>query len=262
MTDAIEISRSGAAQVLRIVRPEKKNALTQAMYRALADAIETGEADGSVAVHVLFGQPGIFSAGNDIGDFLAQAGGAGALPRDVVRFIELLPAVSKPLVAGADGLAVGVGATLLLHCDLVYVTPRTVLSTPFLDLGLVPEAGSSLLLPRRVGHVRAFEMLVLGEPFEAERAREAGLVNRIVAPEDLEAVVLATADRLAQKPPSALATARRLLRGESAETMARMREESELFRSCLVSLEAREAFQAFLEKRKPDFAKFRGSGTI
>lgn len=251
----ISVERHGLVQVLRLTRPEKKNALTQDMYRALSDALSAGDAAADVAVHVILGQPGVFSAGNDIGDFLAAASGARALPGEVVRFIESLPQVQKPMIAGVDGPAVGVGTTLLLHCDLVYATPAARLATPFLDLGLVPEAASSLLAPMRMGYARAFEMLVLGDVFDAERAREAGIVNRVVAADELESTVLSAAARLAAKPPAALALARRLMRGTPDAVLAHMREETALFKSCLASPEAREAFQAFLEKRKPDFSK-------
>lgn len=259
MSAHIDVTRHGTVQVLTIRRPEKRNALTQDMYRALTDGLMAGDEAPDVGAHVILGQPGIFSSGNDINDFLAAAKGARALPEDVVRFVEYLPQVAKPLVAGVDGAAVGVGATFLLHCDLVYATPAASLSTPFLDLGLVPEAASSLLLPRRTGHQRAFEMLVLGDPFDAERAREAGLVNAVVEPEVLETRTIGAAERLASKPPHALAIARRLLRGDPEPVLTRMREEADYFRACLGSAEAREAFEAFLDKRRPDFDKLRGS---
>lgn len=255
MSTDIEIRRAGGAQVLRIDRAAKKNALTGAMYTALADALEAGDSAPEVAAHVILGSGGVFSAGNDIVDFLAAAQTGGTLGLAAERFVRLLPKVRKPLIAGVDGLAVGVGATLLLHCDLVYATPAARLSMPFLDLGLVPEAGSSLLLVERMGHARAFEMLVLGEVFDAERAREAGLVNKVVAAEELEKTALGAAQRLAAKPPEALAIARRLMRGDGAALEARMNEEFLAFRKRLGSPEAKEAFQAFLEKRPPVFKR-------
>jgi enoyl-CoA hydratase/carnithine racemase len=251
MNALIEVSRSGGVQILRIMRPERKNALTGAMYRALSDALEAGEASAEIAAHVIFGSNGIFSAGNDIADFLATAQGEAGLGPDVLRFIRLLPALEKPLLAGVDGPAVGIGTTLLLHCDLVYASPAAIFSTPFLDLGLVPEAASSLLMPRAMGHVRAFEMLALGEPFSAERALHSGLINGIVPADRLEDVVIAAAVRLANKPPEALRLARRLLKGDPAATRARMDEEAALFTERLRSPEALAAFQAFLGKRGP-----------
>ena len=151
MSGQIERSLSDGVEVLRLVRPEKRNALTQEMYKALSDAFEAGEADGGVRVRVLFGSGGQFTAGNDIGDFLASARGEGGPPREVLRFIEVLPKLGKPVIAGVDGHAVGIGTTLLMHCDLVYATPAALFATPFLDLGLVPEAASSLLMPQCVG---------------------------------------------------------------------------------------------------------------
>lgn len=253
MSGRIETSRSGGIEIIRIVRPEKRNALTQAMYRGLSDALEAGERDPDVRVRVLFGTDGVFTAGNDIGDFLAAA--TGGAPGEVLRFIRLLPTLGKPLIAGVDGHAVGIGATLLMHCDLVYAAPGASLATPFLDLGLVPEAASSLLMPAVMGYARAFELLVLGEVFSAERAREAGIVNGIVAAADLEAHVLSVAARLAAKPPAALALAKGLLRRDVTAVLQRTEEEARIFTKCLSSPEAREAFSAFLAKRKPDFSK-------
>lgn len=254
-TTDIEITRRDRIQTLRLNRPAKKNALTSAMYAALADALASGDAADDVTAHVFVGSGGVFSAGNDIPDFIASSQAGGALGGEVERFVRLLPRVAKPMIAAVDGSAVGVGATLLLHCDLVYAAPAARLSMPFLDLGLVPEAGSSLLLPMRMGYARAFEMLVLGEVFDAERAREAGLVNRVVPADELEQVALAAARRLSMKPPEALAIARRLMRGDTTALEARMTEEVGAFRRCLASPEAMEAFRAFMEKRPPVFRR-------
>lgn len=250
MSSGVDIRVVEAVQVIRLVRPEKKNALTGAMYAAMADALECGDADGAIAVHAFFGSNGVFSAGSDINEFLVTAR-SGALGAEVVRFLQVLPRLAKPLVAGVDGAAIGIGTTLLLHCDLVYASPEAALATPFLDLGLVPEAGSSLLMPQRMGHVLAFEMLVLGEPFTAERAREVGLVNAIVPAAELEEVTMRAARRLAAKPREALLAARRLLRGDPALVLDRIEEENALFRSRLSSPEAAAAFEAFLERRAP-----------
>lgn len=252
---AVEISLTQGVQTLKLSRPEKRNALTQDMYRMLSDALEAGESDDSVRVRVLFGDGGHFTAGNDIADFLATAKGEQGPPREVLRFIEILPRLQKPLIAGVDGQAIGIGTTLLLHCDLVYVTPRATFATPFLDLGLVPEAASSLLLPRLIGYARAFEMLVLGETFSAARACDAGLVNALVDPEALEIHVLAIAARLAAKPPHALLTAKRLMRGDPAVVLERTLQEAAEFARCLTSPEARAAFEAFFSRARPDKAR-------
>jgi enoyl-CoA hydratase/carnithine racemase len=255
MMAEVDISVADGVQVLRLTRAAKKNALTAAMYAALCDAIEKGDDDPAVAVHVLTGSGGVFSAGNDLGDFLATARGTGDVSKDVLRFIHLLPVIRKPLIAAVDGDAIGVGTTLLFHCDLVYATPASKFATPFLDLGLVAEAASSLLMPRRMGYARAFEMLALGETFSAEQAAQAGLVNKLVDPAHLEEVVFDAARRLAAKPPEALAATRRLMRGDPAEILKRTDEEVVAFRERLRSPEALEAFTAFFEKRPPNFRK-------
>jgi len=252
MTVHVEISRRAGIEVLRLRRPEKRNALTQEMYRALSDAIEAGETDDDVRVRVLFGCEGHFTGGNDVADFLATAKGERGAPRDVVRFIEVLPQTTKPLIAGVDGQAIGIGTTLLMHCDLVYATPEATFATPFLDLGLVPEAASSLLMPAAMGYARAFEMLVLGETFSAERAREAGIVNAIVPRADLELHTLKIAQRLAKKPPQALAIAKRLMRGNVPVVLERTREEVQAFAERLMSPEARSAFEAFMARQRPE----------
>lgn len=254
----IEITRIGAAQVARFNRPQKKNALTGEMYSALCDALESGDKDDRIATHVFLGSSGVFSAGNDIGEFLRSAVGDNAVLKAVLRFIRLLPRVEKPMLAGVDGVAVGIGTTLLFHCDLVYATRAARFQTPFLDLGLVPEAGSSLLMPARLGYTRAFEMLVLGTVTDAEAMRESGLVNAIVAAEELDERTLAAAEALAAKPPVALAAARRLLRGDKDVLARRIDQEAEIFSRQLQTGEAREAFQAFLEKRPPDFRRTKG----
>ena len=248
---SVEISVTEGVQILRLARPEKRNALTQEMYRALCDALQVGETDDAIRVRVILGSGGHFTGGNDIADFLSTAKGDQGTPRDVLRFIEVLPLLKKPLIAGVDGQAIGIGTTLLLHCDLVYATPRATFATPFLDLGLVPEAASSLLMPRLMGDPRAFEMLVLGETFSAGRACDAGLVNTLVDPDALEIHVLSVAARLAKKPAQALLTAKRLLRADSAAVLDRTREEAAEFARCLTSPEARSAFEAFFARARP-----------
>lgn len=253
MSDDIVISREGAVLVIRMSRPEKLNALTGAMYGAMIAAIEGGDRDDSIAAYVLCGTPGVFTSGNDIADFLATAKGTGGLGTEIIQFIRLLPQIKKPLIAAVDGKAIGIGTTLLFHCDLVYATPQSVFATPFLNLGLIPEAGSSLLMPQRMGYARAFEVLVLGETYTAEQAQAAGFVNRIVPADKLEGVAMAAAQQLAARPPEALAIARRMMRGDVDAIVARVDEEAKLFRQRLASPEAREAFEAFLQKRPPKF---------
>jgi enoyl-CoA hydratase/carnithine racemase len=257
MTADVEIAKRDGVQIIRLVRAGKKNALTSAMYEAISDALETGDAAGEIAVHALLGSNGVFSAGNDLNDFLANSKGDAGITGGVLRFIRLLPTLTKPIIAGVDGIAVGIATTLLFHCDLVYATPASTFSTPFLDLGLVPENASSLLAPRIMGYQRAFEMLVLGATFSADRAREAGFVNAVVPQTELEKTVTDVAQRLAAKPPEALAMSRRLMRGESADVLKRTNLEAAAFSERLESPETREALTAFLEKRRPDFSKLR-----
>jgi enoyl-CoA hydratase/carnithine racemase len=265
VTQEIEIKAADGVQVIRFLRAGKKNAFTGAMYNAMSEALDAAETNEAIAVHVFIGSGGTFSAGNDINDFLrrAEATAAGdgkGIPAPSLDFIRRLPKVGKPMIAAVDGLAVGVGTTMLLHCDLVYATPAASLRTPFLDLGLVQEAGSSLTAPARMGYPRAFELICLGEPFSAERALEAGLINAIVPADQLEATALKAARRLAAKPRQALMTARRLLRRNHPEISAMIEEEAKAYQSLMSSPEAREAFTAFLEKRPPDFAKARQKG--
>lgn len=255
MSDVI-ISRDGLVQVVRMSRPAKKNALTREMYNAMTAAFEAGDRDPGVAVHMIVGAGGVFTAGNDIGDFARRSVDLTQRSEGASSLISTLPRMTKPIVAAVDGLAIGVGVTMLFHCDLVYASPAASFRTPFLDLGLVMEAGSSLLAPRIMGHQRAFELLCLGEPYSAERAREAGLVNRIVPAAELEAAAMAAAQRLAAKPPGALFAARRLMRmGVEQAALERIAEEGRVFAERLGSAEAKEAFTAFLEKRPPSFRK-------
>lgn len=270
MTGEIEIKAADGVQVIRFLRPEKKNAFTGPMYAAMSQALEMAETDDAIAVHVFIGSGGVFSAGNDINDFLRRAqataqatsgsSSGGGIPTPSLDFIRRLPKVTKPMIAAVDGLAIGVGTTMLLHCDLVYATPAARLSTPFLDLGLIQEAGSSLTAPARMGYPRAFELICLGEPFSAERALEAGLINAVVPTDRLEDIALKAARRLAAKPRQALMTSRRLLRQNFPDLGAMIDAEAAAYQVLMVSPEAREAFTAFLEKRPPDFAKARQRG--
>jgi len=249
MTDHIRIERPiSAVRVVRLDRAEKKNAITRAMYAAMTAALREADADEAVRVTVLLGREGCFSAGNDLNDFLAFARG-GTMGGEVIDFLHALAGHRKPLVSGVDGLAIGIGTTIHLHCDLTYASPRTEFRTPFVDLALVPEAASSLLAPRVMGHQRAFALLAAGETFSAAAAREAGLIHAVVAAEAVEEETLAAAARLAARPPQALAIARSLIRGDRAAVAARIEEEAEHFARQLASPEARAAFEAFLARR-------------
>lgn len=265
MAQEIEIKVEDGVQVIRFLRADKKNAFTGPMYSAMSEAIDASEKNDAIACHVFIGSGGVFSAGNDINDFLRRAqatpsGDGRGIPAPSLDFIRRLPKVTKPMIAAVDGLAVGIGTTLLLHCDLVYATPAASLRTPFLDLGLIQEAGSSITAPARMGYPRAFEMICLGEPFSAERALQAGILNAVVPADQLEATAMKAAKRLAAKPRQALMISRRLLRQNHEAISSAMDQEAEAYRTLMVSPEAREAFTAFLEKRPPDFAKARRGG--
>ncbi len=255
MADGIEIGAAGGILTIRFARPQKRNAITGAMHEAASAALTAGEENADVAAHLFLGSDGVFTAGNDLADFRAAACGDRAAMAGVLAFLDILPKVQKPMIAAVDGIASGIGTTLLFHCDLVYASPEARFSTPFLDLGLVPENASSLLAPLIMGHQRAFELLVLGETFTAERAVAAGFVNRLVAADELEATARAAAARLAAKPPEALGLSRRLVRTSPEAIAARSRQEAEIFGQRLQSREAREAITAFLEKRTPDFGR-------
>ena len=249
MQEHILVERDGPLQIIRLNRPDKKNAITRAMYATMSAALAAGDADPAVRAHVFLGVPGAFSAGNDLADFMAMAvGGEGG--EEVWGFLGAIAGAAKPMISGVDGIAVGIGTTLNLHCDLTFATPRTMFHTPFTDLGLVPEAGSSLLVPAILGRQQAFAMLALGEPFSAERAREAGLIYAVVAEEELEAEVLKAARMVASKPPEALKIARDLMLGDRAELLVRIRTEAEHFRDRLRSDEARAALMAFMSRKR------------
>ena len=253
MSDILVHTEAGVC-TLTFNRPERKNSITAAMYATLADALEAAAVDPAVRVAVFQGSETIFSAGNDIGDFLNNKPGGEDAP--VFRFMRAQATFPKPLLAAVCGPAVGIGTTLLFHCDLVYAGDNAAFSMPFVNLGLCAENGSSLLAPRLFGYQRAAEALLLGEPFMAEAALEVGLVNRVVPPSEANALAQAQARKLAAKPLSALLETKRLMKqGAQAEVMARIREEGESFRRMLGEPAAREAFGAFMEKRKPDFSK-------
>ena len=262
MTDTasqdILVHTEAGVRTITFNRVDKKNSLTQAMYAQLAQVFADTAADDSVRVLLLQGAPTIFSAGNDIGDFLSSQQGEGdALPLDgpTLQFIYALANFPKPLLAAVAGPAVGIGCTMLLHCDLVYAGDNAAFSLPFVNLGLCPEAGSSLLLPRLMGHQRAAEALMLGEPFLAEAALEVGLVNRVVPPTEVNGVAHAQALKLAAKPLAALVQTKRLLKSaQHQQLQAHVAEEARSFSALMRGPAATEAFTAFMEKRKPNFS--------
>ncbi len=254
MTDEIEVSREGAVLSAAFARPEKKNAITSAMYEALIELFDKAEQDASVGALVLSGKGGVFTAGNDIRDFLAIATGAlgSRDPREFPgwRFIAKLVDFGKPLIAAVQGPAVGIGTTLCFHCDLVYASSDARFHMPFVNLGLVPEAGSSLLAPERFGRARAAEYLLLAEPFDAGTACALGLVNEVLPESTLLSHAMEKAAALAAKPRSALLAARRLLRSDPDALKQRMEREIKAFGAALASEEARSAFIAFVAGAK------------
>lgn len=253
MSEHVRVEHSDGVLQIVLARPERRNAITVDMYAALADAIENAAKDEAVRVISFRGEGQDFAAGNDLADFLT------ALPRDtgeipVWRFLRALATCEIPLVAAVQGNCVGIGTTMLLHCDLVIAEEGARFSLPFIDLALVPEAASTLLLPRLAGRRRAARYLLLGEPFGAEEAERIGLISHLAGAGELKSVTAAIVDRLLAKPPAALRATQRLLRsGKSAEILARMKLESDAFAERLGSSEAKEAFTAFFEKRRPNF---------
>jgi len=251
MSEAIRIERAGAVLAIAFNRPEKKNALTGAMYEALCGALEQASGDETIGVVMFEGVGGVFTAGNDIGDFASRAAGGGdpgASPG--ATFIRMLARFEKPIVAAVDGQAVGIGTTLGFHCDLVYASPEARFRMPFVDLGLVPEAGSSMLAVRRFGWAKAAELLLLGDAFDAAEALRIGFVNAVVPGEQLRAHALAKAQALAAKPRQALLATRRLMRGDAEPLYTHMEEELQAFARAIRSKEAMTAFMAFLVKAK------------
>jgi len=254
MSGHIKLNEAGGVLEITFARPDKKNALTNAMYRAAREALETAQTNRAIRVILFSAEGGAFTAGNDIGEFAEVANGkAGELQAH--HFIQALGRAEKPMVAAVPGLAVGVGTTMLLHCDLVYVAETTKLSTPFVNLGLVPEAASSLLLPARIGHVRAFAMFALGESVSGAEAVTLGLANKMLPQDEVLPAARAAAKALAQKPAGSILATKRLMR-DAAQLLARMDTEGAIFSERLKSDEAREALSAFAERRAPDFSKF------
>lgn len=248
MPDII-VANDGPVRTIRMNRPEKKNALTLAMYDAMTAAIEDAGTTDSVHCLLIAGAPDVFCAGNDLNDFVTMAR-TGSLGAPIVRFVHALARCQKPMVAAVSGAAVGVGTTMLLHCDQVIAGDNAVLLTPFVSLGLLPEAGSSLLAPRLMGHARAFSLLVMGKSLTAAQAKDAGIVNAVVPAADLDAQALAAAREIAALPPESVMAARRLMRGSVEEIVARIDEEVEVFKARLASPEAQKALAAFLTRKR------------
>ncbi len=254
MTTEILTHTEAGVMTITLNRLERKNSITLAMYNAMTDAMIAADSDSAIRVMVVQGHETVFCAGNDIGDFLHKP--PEGMDSPAFRFLRGLVTFSKPLVAAVCGPAVGIGTTMLFHCDLVYAGDNAAFSMPFVNLGLCPEAASSLLAPAMLGYHRAAEALLLGDPFMAEAALEVGLVNRVVPPTEANGVAQSAARKLAAKPVSALVATKRLMKqGQQQRVLQQMSDEGLLFRRMLGEPAAQEAFNAFMEKRKPDFSK-------
>lgn len=254
MSQDLLIHTEAGVTTITFNRVEKKNSFTEAMYRELAQVLTQADSDAATRVVLFQGDVTVFSAGNDIGDFLNNPPSSEDAP--VFQFLRALATFSKPILAAVCGPAVGIGTTLLLHCDLVYAGDNAAFSLPFVNLGLCPEAASSLLLPQMLGHHRAAEALLLGEPFMAEAALEVGLANRVLPPTECNAYAQAQAQKLAAKPLTSLIATKQLMkRGQQATVLEHIGREGQLFSALLRGPAAKEAFSAFMEKRRPDFSK-------
>ena len=250
MSDLIIVNDDGPIRSIAINRPDKKNALTAPMYRAMTAALDGLDAASNMRCVLIKGVPGAFSAGNDLQDFLQAATAGEGVGLPAIEFLTALVRCQRPLVAAVQGVAVGIGTTMLLHCDHVVAGTDARFSTPFVGLGLVPEAASSLLAPRLMGQRRAFELLVMGRSFDAETARDCGLVNTVVSPDAVDAEALKAAREIAALPAEAVMASRRLMRGEPDEILARIDAELAIFKERLQSAEARQAFEAFLQRKR------------
>lgn len=256
---SIKTATLNGVATIEIARPDKKNALTVAMYQAMTDALGAARADAGVRAVLFTGQPGIFTSGNDIEDFMSRPPGQGSDSTDspVFQFMRALLDCDKPVVAAVTGAAIGIGTTMLLHCDFVYVSDEARLAMPFVSLGLVPEFASSLVVPQLMGHRRAAEKLLLGDPFTPEQAVECGIANAVLPAAEVVNHARRVAERFNHLPPGAVREAKQLMCAPQRElTLQVIRREGELFGKRLRSPEAMEAFQAFFQKRRPDFSKF------
>lgn len=260
MAEHVLTQTSGGVLTITLNRPEKKNALTRAMYQAMADGIDAADADPDVRCVLIQAEGDMFTAGNDLADFAAVNRGeesANAAREQGNPLLNALERARTPIVAAVNGRAVGVGVTMLLHCDLVYVAEDALLTTPFVNLALVPEAASSMLLPARIGHARAFAMFVLGEAVDARKAEAWGIANAVVPAGELRARARAAAEAVASRAASSVTATKALMRRPAEPISVRYQEEGRLFAAQLKSPEAAEAFAAFAEKRAPDFTKAR-----
>lgn len=252
---SIKTATLNGIATIEMARPEKKNSLTLTMYQDMADAILAAQRDSAVRALLITGQPGVFTAGNDLEDFMQRPPAGEDSP--VFRFMHALFNCDKPVIAAVTGAAVGIGTTMLLHCDLVYVSDEARLAMPFVALGLVPEFASSLLVPQLLGHVKAAQLLLLGEPFTGSDAVEFGIANAVLPPDEVVPHARRMAERFNSLPAGAVRDAKRLMRAGSKDAVAHViRSEAAIFATRLRSPEAQEAFQAFFQKRKPDFSKF------
>ena len=248
------VNTNGVA-VIEIARPEKKNALTQAMYTAMTEAILAADADATIRALLITGQPGIFTSGNDLEDFMQRPPAGEESP--VFQFMKTLAECGKPVVAAVTGGAIGIGTTMLLHCDLVYVSDEARLAMPFVSLGLVPEFASSLIVPQLMGNVRAAEKLLLGDPFTGADAVDCGIANAVLPAGEVVNHARRIAERFNALPPGAVRESKTLMRrARTQTTLETIAVEGEIFGRRLRSPEAQEAFSAFFQKRKPDFSKF------
>lgn len=249
-------SKTNGVLTIEFNRPEKKNAITSAMYQSMADALKEAEGDVAVRAIIIQGKPEVFTAGNDLEDFLKNSS-TEVGDRPVAQFMRALCSTTKPVIAAVAGNAVGIGTTMLMHCDLVYAAENAKFAMPFTQLGLCPEFASSMLFPAMVGYPRAAEKLLLGEAFSAEEAYDMGLISKVVPVAELNELAQVQAHKLVALPASSLRVTKRLMKGAQAEAInARMAEENKHFGEMLMAKEAKEAFTAFFEKRRPDFTKF------
>lgn len=250
MSAHVHVTDEGGVRIIRIDRPDKKNALTAGMYDAMAAALTSAKLAPGVHCIMIAGTPGAFCAGNDLEEFRHAAESGEGLGDPVLRFLYAIASCEKPLVAAVNGLAIGVGTTMLLHCDYVVASHEARFATPFVNLGLVPEAASSLLAPRLMGPRRAFALLVMGEPLDATGAIASGLINAIADSADVEQRALEAAQKIVKLPPEAVLSSRRLMRGSPDEIVARIDTEADFFRERLQSPEAQAAFEAFFARKK------------
>ena len=254
MTDHVVVETIAGVMHIRLNRPDKKNALTPDMYQAIADALRSADTEPKVRVIRITGTGDAFTSGNDVSSFIASRSEPGERPPD--HFLNALATLDKPLIAAVNGFAVGVGATMLLHCDLVYAARSATFSFPFVDLGLFPEAGATMLLPLVCGHQKAMELFLFADRFDAQTAKSAGIVNAIFDDDQLETETKARAARLAAKPAAALRATKAMVKSARPALDQRIRDEMEPFFERVQSPEAQEAFNAFMEKRAPDFTRF------